>query len=151
MVILEQADDEQIRGRQSQNTGRAGRLDIYGIDQLPAGKLPATIRSRCQQLQMRSRLPDPAVAQQWLAAESNGMDTASSSGFGCTIEGTCSGDSGLLGMRVKLLGEFADIIESKGPGGDRRRLEQTRSGTGSGLVQWLADRLSAFENRSGVQ
>ncbi|MCB1867252.1 MAG: DNA polymerase III subunit delta' [Gammaproteobacteria bacterium] len=77
------------------------------------GKLPATIRSRCQQLQMR--LPDPAVAQQWLAAESNGMDTALllSLALGAPLKARALADSGLLGMRVKLLGEFADIIESK--------------------------------------
>jgi DNA polymerase III subunit delta' len=77
------------------------------------GKLPATIRSRCRQLQMQ--LPKLAVAEQWLAGETDGMDTALllSLASGAPLKARALADPELLALRVKLLDEFAAIIEGK--------------------------------------
>ena len=82
------------------------------ISSQPA-KLPATIRSRCRQLQMR--LPEPSLAKQWLSGETEGMDTALllSLASGAPLKARALADPALLRLRVKLLRQFADIIAGK--------------------------------------
>ena len=77
------------------------------------GRLPATIRSRCRQLQMQ--LPAPAVAEQWLSGETDQMDSALllSLASGAPLRARALAKPELLDLRIKLLGEFAAIIEGK--------------------------------------
>jgi DNA polymerase-3 subunit delta' len=76
-------------------------------------RLPATIRSRCRQLQMK--LPQRGLAVRWLAGEVDQMDPALllSLASGAPLRARALADSELLGLRVKLLDEFAAIIEGK--------------------------------------
>ena len=77
------------------------------------GKLAATIRSRCQKMDMR--LPATAVAEQWLSDKMDGMDTALllALASGAPLKARALADPELLGLRIKLLDEFAAIIAGK--------------------------------------
>ena len=77
------------------------------------GVLPATIRSRCRLLQMR--LPARTVAEHWLSGEIGQKETSLllALAAGAPLKARALADPGLLALRIKLLGEFAAIIEGK--------------------------------------
>jgi len=77
------------------------------------GELPATIRSRCRELRMK--LPPSSVTNKWLAAETDNMDTALllSLASGAPLKARALADPELLGLRIKLLDEFAATLEGK--------------------------------------
>ena len=77
------------------------------------GKLPVTIRSRCRELRMR--LPNRQIAEQWLTAETDTGDAALllSLACGAPLRARALANPELLDLRVKLLNEFAAILEER--------------------------------------
>lgn len=75
------------------------------------GRLPATIRSRCRVLQMG--MPDQEVARSWLSGQVAGLDPALllALASGAPLKALALADAQLLELRVKLLSDFAAIVQ----------------------------------------
>jgi DNA polymerase-3 subunit delta' len=74
-------------------------------------RLPATVRSRCQQL--RVQVPDPEVAARWLAEQLPGMDAGSCLQVcgGAPLEALRQAQAGMFDARRKQLQALLDLLD----------------------------------------
>ena len=111
VVIIEPADALNIAAANSllktleEPTTRTIMLLITSLP----GRLPATIRSRCQQLAIP--IPDRAQAKNWLSSqlEKGDAELLLDLASGAPLKALELADQELLALRIKLLGEFAAI------------------------------------------
>lgn len=77
------------------------------------GRLPATIRSRCQQL--RIAVPEPAVALSWLAAQLDGLDPAPylQLARGAPLEALQLAQAGVLEARRRQFQALVGMLEGR--------------------------------------
>lgn len=115
IVVIEPADAMNIPAANSLLKTLEEPTDSTFIVLISAqpGRLPATIRSRCRLLQMR--VPEPDMARKWLDGQVNGLDSTLLLAMtsGAPLKALVLADAQLLELRVKLLSDFAAIVEGK--------------------------------------